>query len=48
MFYPLVLPPEAPIHLDEVPAPLAQVREQLHERPGWAYVEEIYRRHRRG
>ena len=48
MFYPLVLPSEGPIHLDEVPAPLAQVREQLRGRPGWAYVEELYRRHRRG
>jgi glutathione S-transferase len=47
MLMPMVLPPEGPIELDPVPDGLAEVRDSVRDRPGFRWVEEIYRRHRR-
>ena len=47
LFYPLVLPPEAPRQLsDSVPAWEA-IRAPYRERPGYRWVEEMFARHRR-
>lgn len=46
LFYPLVLPPEGP-SLGDVPASYERFRESLKERPGYRWVVEIYRKHRR-
>ena len=46
LFYPLVLPPAGPIEISRLPEPLARVRESLADRPGYRWVEEMYRRHR--
>jgi|SRR5213593_2093288 len=47
LFYPLVQPPEGPWLLDPIPAGLAAFREPLRARPGFIWVEEMFRRHRR-
>jgi glutathione S-transferase len=46
VFYPLVLPPEAP-NLGDPPEPLAGFRAPLTERPAFKWVERTYARHRR-
>lgn len=46
LFFPLVLPPEGPVQL-VFPPPVANVREQLHDRRGFQWVREMFRRHRR-
>jgi glutathione S-transferase len=45
LFYPLVLPPEGPLHLDP-PAAAAELRESVADRPGYRWVEEMFARHR--
>ncbi|HEY3020543.1 MAG TPA: glutathione S-transferase family protein [Solirubrobacteraceae bacterium] len=47
LFYPLVQPPEGPWLLDPLPAGLQELREPLRSRPGFIWVEEMYRRHRK-
>jgi glutathione S-transferase len=48
LFYPLVRPPEGPMPADiGSPEALERFRETLSERPGFAYVEEMFRRHRK-
>jgi glutathione S-transferase len=48
LFYPLVLPPEGPISPEAPTAPaLEAFRAELSVRPGYAWVEEMFRRHRR-
>jgi glutathione S-transferase len=48
LFYPIVVPPEGPLSPD-LPRPPAfdEFREGLSGRPGWRWVEETFRRHRR-
>jgi glutathione S-transferase len=46
LLFPIVLPPEAP-QLPPPPAALAQFRDSLSGRPGFQWVEEMFRRHRR-
>ena len=46
LFYPLVLPAEGP-RLTDPPAPFEEFRAPLKERPGYRWVEEMFRRHRR-
>ena len=45
LFYPLVLPPEGPLHVVLPPA-AADMRRSLEGRSGYRWVEEIFRRHR--
>ncbi len=48
LFYPLVLPDEGPLPEDEpLPGGMESFRAPLRERPGYRWVEETYRRHRR-
>jgi glutathione S-transferase len=48
LFFPLVLPDEGPVPTDEPPpAGIESFREPLRERPGYRWVEETFRRHRR-
>ncbi len=48
LFYPLVIPDEGPLPSDEPsPAGMERFRAPLKERPGFQWVEETYRRHRR-
>jgi glutathione S-transferase len=48
LFYPLVLPDEGPLPAEEpLPAGLEAFRAPLAERPGYRWIEETYRRHRR-
>jgi glutathione S-transferase len=47
LFYPLVLPPEAPNQLANLPAGIQAFRAPLTERPGYRWVEETYSRHRK-
>jgi glutathione S-transferase len=48
LFYPLVLPEEGPLPVDEAqPGGLVAFREPLTERAGFRWVEEMFRRHRR-
>jgi glutathione S-transferase len=48
LFYPLVRPPEGPMPADiGNPETFARYRETLSGRPGFAYVEEMFRRHRK-
>jgi len=46
LLYPLVLPPEGP-RLPDPPEALERFRAPLKERPGYRWVEEMFRRHRR-
>ena len=46
-FHPLVLPPEGPLNRAMVAREHLRFRESLRERPGFQWVEQIYRRHRR-
>jgi glutathione S-transferase len=48
LFYPIVLPEEGPTAIDGgAPAGLEEFRAPLKERPGYAWVEEMFRRHRK-
>jgi glutathione S-transferase len=48
LFYPLVMPDEGPVPNDEpLPAGLEEFRAPLRDRPGYRWIEETYRRHRR-
>ncbi len=48
LFYPLVIPAEGPLPSDEPrPAGMESFSAPLRERPGYQWVEETYRRHRR-
>jgi glutathione S-transferase len=47
LFYPVVMPPEAPRLLTDLPEPYERFRAQVRDRPGWRWVEEMFRRHRR-
>lgn len=47
LFYPLALPPEAPSYFAEPAAGFQAFREPLMERPGYRWVEEMFRRHRK-
>jgi glutathione S-transferase len=48
LFYPLVNPPEGPSLLpDPMPERLEEFRAPLKRRPGYQWVEETYRRHRK-
>ena len=47
LFYPVVMPPEAPRLLTDLPERYERFRAQVRERPGWRWVEEMFRRHRR-
>jgi glutathione S-transferase len=47
LFYPVVLPPEGPTSPDSPEPPaFARYRESLSERPGYRWVEDMFRRHR--
>jgi glutathione S-transferase len=47
LFYPLVRPPEGPQAMPErFPAHYEEFREPVKQRPGYLWVEEMYRRHR--
>jgi glutathione S-transferase len=47
LFYPIVVPREGPLSPDlPRPAGLESFRQGLSDRPGWAWVEETFRRHR--
>ena len=46
LFYPLVLPPEAPRYFADPPEAYERFRAPLKERRGYRWVEEMYRRHR--
>ena len=48
LFYPLVLPPEAPRYLDDPPEGFERFRAPLKERAGYRWVGEMFRRHRGG
>jgi glutathione S-transferase len=50
LFYPLVLPPQvsASGKIGQLPEPYERFRSSLRERRGYRWVEEIFRRHRRG
>jgi glutathione S-transferase len=45
LFYPLVLPPEGPLHL-EPPDAVAEFRRSVADRPGYRWVEAMFARHR--
>jgi glutathione S-transferase len=45
LFYPLVLPPEGPLHLDP-PAAVGELRDSLQDRPGYRWVQTMFARHR--
>jgi glutathione S-transferase len=48
LFFPLVLPEEGPLPGNEpLPAGMESFSAPLRERPGYAWVEETFRRHRR-
>ena len=46
LFYPLATPPEGP-KLPPPPAALEEFRKPLRDRPGYRWVEEMFRRHRK-
>jgi len=47
LFYPVVLPAQGPVTTDlGVPAGMEAFREPLKERPGYLWVDEMFRRHR--
>lgn len=47
LFYPLVNPPQGPRLLSDPPPALEAFRASLAGRPGYVWVEEMYRRHRK-
>jgi glutathione S-transferase len=49
LFYPLVRPPEASVssYVEGMPLPFERLRPELSDRPGYRWVAETYRRHRR-
>lgn len=47
LFYPLVLPPEAPQLPGDPPESLEPFRDELRARPVWAWVETMFSAHRR-
>ena len=47
LFYPLVLPPEAPTPFPRLPEAFERFRQPLLERRGFEWVREMFRRHRR-
>lgn len=48
LFYPVVGPEGGPLPTDTpTPPALERFRDGLRDRPGWAWVEEMFRRHRR-
>jgi glutathione S-transferase len=48
LFFPLVLPEEGPVPTDEpAPAGIESFRAPLQERPGYRWIEETFRKHRR-
>jgi glutathione S-transferase len=46
LFYPLVLPPEAPHHIRRHPAGFEAFRAPLKDRPAYRWIAEMFRRHR--
>jgi glutathione S-transferase len=46
LLYPLVLPAEAPQFVERMPEPYEAFRASVCERPGYRWVQEIFRRHR--
>lgn len=46
LFYPLVLPPQAPAVVDAMPEPFERFRATLEGRRGYAWVREMFGRHR--
>jgi glutathione S-transferase len=46
LFYPLALPPGAPVGPEAMPDAYNRFRDGLSDRPGCRYVDEMYRRHR--
>jgi glutathione S-transferase len=46
LFYPLALPQGAPVGPELMPDAYNRFREGLRDRPGYRWVEEMYRRHR--
>jgi glutathione S-transferase len=48
LFFPVVAPENAPVPADQpTPAAFEEFREGLRDRPGYAWVEETFRRHRK-
>jgi glutathione S-transferase len=48
LFYPIVGPEEGPLAADQPsPAAFERFRDSIRDRPGFRYVEEMFRRHRR-
>jgi glutathione S-transferase len=47
LFYPLARPPEGPFPGERLPEPFERFRESQADRPGYRWVEEMFRRHRR-
>jgi glutathione S-transferase len=48
LFYPIILPEEGPLSIElGVPAGMEEFRAPLKERPGYLWVEETFRRHRK-
>jgi glutathione S-transferase len=46
LFFPVVRPPEAPHRVPEMPPTYTRFRDSVSERPGFRWVQEMYRRHR--
>ena len=46
LLYPVVLPAEGPDLVGDIPAPYAEFQDSLRDRRAWAWVEEMFRRHR--
>jgi glutathione S-transferase len=47
LFFPLVRPPEAPYRFEgPLPEPVVRFRDEMSQRRGFHWVEDIYRRHR--
>jgi glutathione S-transferase len=47
LFYPVVMAPEAPRLITDLPERYERFRAQVRNRPGWRWVEEMFRLHRR-
>lgn len=46
LLYPVVRPPESYVNIRRMPEPVERLRAELSERPGFRWVEDMYRRHR--